>query len=58
MTRTLPAMFTAVQTLTLTLALLCGSSVLSAQGPRTRDRTPPTAPANLVATAVTETSLT
>jgi chitodextrinase len=58
MTRMLPAMFTAVQTLALTLALLCGSSVLSAQGPRTRDRTPPTAPTNLVATAVTETSMT
>jgi chitodextrinase len=58
MTRTLPAMFTAVQMLALTLALLCGSSAVSAQGPRTRDKTPPTAPANLQAAAVTETSIT
>jgi chitodextrinase len=36
------------------LALVCGSSHLSAQG---RDRTPPTAPTNLVATSVTEHSV-
>jgi chitodextrinase len=51
MIRTLPSLFTA-------LALVWGSSELSAQSPRTRDRTPPTAPANLVATAVTENSVT
>lgn len=62
MTRMLPAMLTSIQlltlSLTLSLALVCNSSVLSAQGSRTRDRTPPTAPTNLVASAVTETSIT
>ena len=36
------------------LALLCGSSLVSAQA---RDRTPPTAPTNLVVTATTEHSV-
>lgn len=49
MTRMLPWMLTAI--------LVCSSSGLSAQGSRTRDRTPPTAPTNLVVTAVTETSV-
>lgn len=56
MTRTLPSMLTAVQILVLTL--VCGSSVLSAQGSRTRDRIPPTAPTDLVVTATTEHSVT
>jgi chitinase len=62
--RMLPSMLTALRirmmalTLVLALVLVCASSTLSAQGSRTRDRTPPTAPANLVATAVTETSVT
>ena len=55
MRRTLPPLFTAVQMAVLTL--LVGSSVLSAQGSRTRDRTPPTAPTNLVVTATTEHSV-
>lgn len=50
MTRTLPAILTAT--------LVCVSSVLSAQTSRTRDRTPPTAPTNLAAAAITETSIT
>jgi chitodextrinase len=49
MTRMLPAILTAT---------LCVSSVLSAQTSRTRDRTPPTAPTNLAAAAITETSIT
>jgi chitodextrinase len=49
MTRMLPAILTAT---------VCVSSVLSAQTSRTRDRTPPTAPTNLAATAITETSIT
>jgi chitinase len=56
MTRMLPSLLPAVQILVLTL--VCGSSVLSAQGSRTRDRIPPTAPANLVVTATTEHSVT
>jgi chitodextrinase len=40
------------------LALVCGASVLSAQGSGTRDRIPPTAPTKLVATATTEHSVT
>ena len=56
MTRLLPSMMTVIQILLLTL--VCGSSALSAQGSRTRDRTPPTAPTNLVITAVTERSVT
>jgi chitinase len=58
MTRPLPSMFTAFRILILTLAMVCGSSALSAQGSRTRDRIPPTAPANLVVTALTEHSVT
>lgn len=50
MTRMLPAILTAT--------LVCVSSVLSAQTSRTRDRTPPTAPTNLAAAAITETSIT
>ena len=49
-------MLTAVQILVLTL--VCGSSVLSAQGSRTRDRIPPTAPTDLMVTATTEHSVT
>jgi chitodextrinase len=56
MTRTLLRMSTAAQILV--LMLVCGSSAPSAQGLRTRDRTPPTAPTNLVATAMTERSVT
>jgi chitinase len=56
MVRTLPSILTATQILV--LALVCGSSTLSAQGSRTRDRIPPTAPTNLVVTAVTERSMT
>ena len=55
MRRTLPPLFTAVQILVLTL--LFGSSVLSAQGSRARDRTPPTAPTSLVVTGTTEHSV-
>jgi chitinase len=51
MMRTSPWSFAARASL---LALLCGSSLLSAQ---TRDRTPPTAPTNVVVTATTEHSL-
>jgi chitodextrinase len=51
MTRTSLRSFTAFAAL---LALVCGSSRVSAQG---RDRTPPTAPANLAATSVTEQSV-
>jgi chitodextrinase len=56
MTRMLPSMLTTIQILVLTL--VCGSSALSAQGSRTRDRTPPTTPTNLVVTAMTEHSVT
>jgi chitinase len=58
MMRTLPSLFTALRILGLTLVLICASSALSAQGPRTRDRVPPTAPANLVVSATTEHSVT
>jgi chitodextrinase len=58
MMRMLSSMFTAFRIFGLTLALLCGSSALSAQGSRTRDRIPPTAPATLVATAIAEHSVT
>lgn len=51
MTRTSPSSFTAR---ILLVTLLCGSSLLSAQ---LRDRTAPTAPANLVVTATTEHSV-
>jgi chitinase len=53
--RTLPPLFTGARIVALTL--LFGSSVLSAQGSRTRDRTPPTAPTNLLVTATTEHSV-
>ena len=54
MNRTFPSLFTASRILLLTLlTLLFGSSVLSAA----RDRTPPTAPTNLVVTATTEHSV-
>jgi chitinase len=56
MTRMLPSMSATFQILVLTLA--CASPVLSAQGSRTRDRIPPTAPTNLVVTATTEHSVT
>jgi chitinase len=52
MTRTLPSLLTAVAVLV--LAISPGSQVLSAQS---RDRVPPTAPANLVVTATTEHSV-
>jgi chitodextrinase len=55
MRRTPTPLFNAAQILVLTL--LFGSSVLSAQGSRTRDRTPPTAPTNLVVTGTTEHSV-
>jgi chitodextrinase len=51
MTRTFPPLFTAGRILL--LAMLFGSSVLSAA----RDRTPPTTPTNLVVTATTENSV-
>ena len=51
MTRTPPSLFTAGRILL--LAMLFGSSVLSAQ----KDRIPPTAPTNLVVTATTEHSV-
>jgi chitinase len=53
MTRTFPSLSTAVRILALTMVL--GSPVLSAQS--VRDRTPPTAPTNLVVTATTEHSM-
>jgi chitinase len=55
MTRTFPSLLTAVRILM--LSTLFGSSVLSAQWSWTRDRTPPTAPTNLIVTAVTEHSV-
>jgi chitinase len=55
MKKTLHSSFTIVWILT--LAALLGSSVLSAQSFRFRDRTPPTAPSNLVITATTEHSV-
>jgi chitodextrinase len=48
-----PPLFTRALPLLL-ITILCGSSLLSAQG---RDRTPPTAPTNLQASNVTETSV-
>ena len=56
MKRMLPSMLTAVPLVVLTL--VWGTSVLSAQGSRTRDRIPPTAPTKLVVTATTEHSVT
>lgn len=53
MTRTFPSLSTAGRILLLTM--LFGSSALSAQ--KSRDRTPPTAPTNLVVTATTEHSV-
>ena len=55
MTRTSPSVFTVVQVVILTV--LCGSSFGSAQSSRFRDRTPPTAPTDLVVTATTEHSV-
>ena len=52
MPRTSPSSITATQMAA--RSLLCSSSLLSAQG---RDRTPPTAPTNLVVTALTEHSV-
>ena len=52
MARMFPSLLAVVSTLTLTL--LSGSAVLSAQP---RDRGPPTAPTNLVVTATTEHSV-
>lgn len=52
MTNTFPSLFTVVRIVI--LMTLCGSSMVSAQA---RDRTPPTAPTNLVVTATTETSV-
>jgi chitinase len=51
MTKTLRPFFPAVGILM--LLMLFGSSIVSAQGFRFRDRTPPTAPTNLVVTAMT-----
>jgi chitinase len=56
MPRTLASMLTAMQILALTLLGGAWSDV-HAQGTRIRDRTPPTAPANLVVTATTEHSV-
>ena len=55
MTRTSASLLTAVEILV--LAMLMGSSDLSAQGLRTRDRIKPTAPTNLVVTATTSHSV-
>jgi chitodextrinase len=55
MTRTSPSLFTTVQVVIFTM--LCGSSLLSAQSSRFRDRIPPTAPTGLVVTATTEHSV-
>jgi chitinase len=52
MTRSSRPSFAAIQILA--LMSVCGPSIVSAQG---RDRTPPTAPTNLVVTATTETSV-
>ena len=54
MARTSPSSFTAVHLLLLTI--VCSSSLLSAQSSG-RDRTPPTAPTNLIVTATTEHSV-
>jgi chitinase len=55
MTKTFPTLFTVVRILM--LLILCGSSVVSAQSSGVRDRTPPTAPTNLVVTATTPDSV-
>ena len=55
MTTLFPSLFALVRILI--LALVCGSSVVSAQSSGGRDRTPPTAPTNLVVTATTEHSV-
>jgi chitinase len=52
MTRTSLRLFTVLQVVMLTT--LCSSPLLSAQSSRLRDRTPPTAPIDLVVTATTE----
>ena len=56
MTRTLHPLFSAFRILM--LLMLFGSSTLAAQALRIRDRTPPTAPTNLVVTATTPHSVT
>ena len=56
MTRTPPSLRTTV--LVLLVTIICGSSLLSAQRFRGRDRTPPTAPTNLTVVSVTEDSVT
>jgi chitodextrinase len=56
MTRMLRSRLAPVHILVVTL--VCASSVLLAQGPRTRDRIAPTAPTDLMVTAVTEHSVT
>lgn len=56
MTRTPPSLRTTV--LVLLVTIMCGSSLLSAQRFRGRDRTPPTAPTNLTVVSVTEDSVT
>jgi chitinase len=53
MTQISPSLFTVVRIVMLTI--LCGSSIVSAQGGR--DRTPPTAPTNLAVTATTSNSV-
>lgn len=55
MTRRPPSLFTTIQVVMLTM--FCGSSLLSAQSSRFRDRMPPTAPTDLVVTAITEHSV-
>jgi chitinase len=55
MTTTFHSLFALVRILI--LALVCGSSVVSAQSFSGRDRTPPTAPTNLIVTAMTERSV-
>jgi len=56
MTRPPPSLPTAV--LVWLVTIVCGSSLLSAQGFRGRDRTPPTAPTNLTVVSMTEDSVT
>lgn len=55
MTITFPSSFTIVRILM--LMILCGSSIVSAQSSGARDRTPPTAPTNLMVTATTPNSV-
>jgi len=55
MTNTPASLFTAVRIVMLTI--LCGSAIVSAQSSGARDRTPPTAPTNLVVTGATQNSV-